>query len=133
MTWWLRVVLFFFLLRVKWSQETAERVTTITTTMTEWEWKEALKTKRGDWKRRRPKLLLLLLLLLLLRLFLFLERRERGVGGGGRRVCVEPRKCVRRAEREGVREVVRVRARWWLRERLTSMDEEGREREEKVD
>lgn len=39
---------------------------------------------------------------------------------------------MRRVEREGVGEV-RVRERWWLRERLTSMDEEGREREEKVD
>lgn len=37
---------------------------------------------------------------------------------------------MRRVEREGVREV-RARERWWLREkeRLTSMDEEKRERE----
>lgn len=110
---WLRD-LFFFLVRVKWSQETADKVTTMTRTTTEWEWKEALKTKRGEWMRRRPELRLVVRL--------FRERREGGEGGN-RRECVEARKCERRAEREGAWEV-RERARWRLRERLTSMDEE---------
>lgn len=74
---WLRGLLFLVLLfRVKWMKETADKVTTMTTTMTGWEWKEALKTKRGEWKRRRRKLLRLLR-----------ERREGegGINGGGLR------------------------------------------------
>jgi hypothetical protein len=127
---WLRFF-FFLLLRVKWRKETADKVTTTTTTISEWEAKEALKTNRGEWRRRSPNLLLRLLRNRI-------DEVEAEVAGGWlRRVWLQPRKWVRGGERE--RGEVNRRERlwwwwWWLKQNLlSSMDEdEERERERRM-
>lgn len=115
---WLRFF-FFLLLRVKWIQETADKVTTTTTTIS-WEFKAALNTNRGEWRRRSPNLFRL-----------FGERSDEAEDEdedvGGLRLWLQPRKLVR--EEETNRGEINLRERWLLKSLLTSMDDEEEEEE----